>query len=199
MHFPLGPRRPERDDDEAMKPTAVVIGGTHGAGKSTLGELLSQRLGWPLISRDRIRGGLAWTTGEPEHEAGGELSRRAVAVFFETLLGLTKASVSVVAESPFRRGLSEADIEPVVRVADVRYVQCRVPRDVAIARCEARYGREFLGPMLCARDDARWLLVEEPLELRVPVLNVDTADGYEPGVNDILRFATDRLRGEPLL
>jgi predicted kinase len=93
-----------------MKPTAVVIGGTHGAGKSTLGELLSQRLGWPLISRDRIRGGLAWTTGEPEHEAGGELSRRAVAVFFETLLGLTKASVSVVAESPFRRGLSEADM-----------------------------------------------------------------------------------------
>ncbi len=94
--------------------------------------------------------------------------------------------------------MSEADIEPVLRVADVRYVQCRIPRDVAIARCEARHGRQFIGPMLRARDDTRWLLVEEPLDLPVPLLSVDTTDGYEPGIEDIVRFVIQGRPGDAL-
>src|SRR5689334_22641982 len=51
-------------------PTLVLIGGTHGAGKTTLADLLSARLGWPVLSRDRVRAGMAWTEGETRHELG---------------------------------------------------------------------------------------------------------------------------------
>lgn len=175
-----------------MTPYLVLVGGTHGAGKTTLAAHLSSLLNWPLLSRDHIRGGLAWTADEQAIEPAGDLSKRAVAVFFEAIGSFLAARLSVVAESTFRRGLSEDDLRPFLATADVRLVHCVVPRALAIERCSVRDGREFLGGMLEGRDEARWERVEKPLALPVPVLRVDTSDGYDPELPSIADFASHR-------
>lgn len=175
-----------------MLPTVVLIGGTHAAGKTTLADALSGSLEWPLISRDRVRAGLAWTAQEVEQEPAGDLSRSGVRLFFETVLAAATAGMSCIAESTFRRGLSEADLLPLLDIADVRLLHCIVPRQTAIQRAAARDGREFVAAMLESRDEARWNRVEEPLDLPVPLLRINTADGWEPTLEEIVAFARGR-------
>lgn len=171
-----------------VRPTLALVGGTHGAGKSTLAALLSPRLNWTLISRDLVRGGMARTEGEAEHVAAGDLSKRAVSVFYDTTCSLLTHGASLVVESAFRRGISETDLAPLIGLADLRYVHCVVPRELAIQRCRERPGREFVGAMLDERDEVRWSRVEQPLDLGASPLIVETADGYRPGLDEIEAF-----------
>jgi predicted kinase len=173
----------------AVVPTLLLIGGTHGAGKTTLGDLLASRLNWVLVSRDRVRGGMAWTEGEEHHVPAGDLSQRAVTAFYKSVAALIAHGASVIAESGFRRGISEVDLLPFGSLAQMRLVQCHVPRPVAIDRCRDRHGREFVGEMLESRDEQRWARIEQPLDLSIPVLTVSTTDGYEPGLEAIEAFA----------
>lgn len=175
-----------------MLPTLVVVGGTHGAGKSTLASQLATRLGWMLVSRDLVRGGMAWTEAEVEHVAAGDLSKRAVSTFYEATELMLLRGGSVVIESAFRRGISESDLLPLLNFSRMRYVQCTVPRELAIERCRSRAGREYIGDMLDGRDEERWLRVEQPLDLGVDPLVVDTTDGYDPGLEAIESFVRSR-------
>jgi predicted kinase len=173
-----------------VAPTLLLVGGTHGAGKTTLASLLSQTLSWPLLSRDHVRGGLAWTAGEHEQEPAGELSKLAVQTFFALMEDHVSRGVSLVAESAFRRGVSEDDLRPLLPAADMRWIHCHVPRQTAIERCRTRSGREFVAPMLEGRDELRWQRVENPPRLPIPVLTVDTTDHYDPGLDEIVSYAT---------
>lgn len=126
-----------------MRPTLLLVGSTHGAGKTTLADILGARLSWVVVSRDRVRGGMASTQGEQQHVPTGDLSRRAVSAFYELITVLLARSSSVIAESGFRRGVSEADLRPLQSTAALRLVHCAVPRAVAIDRCRSTPGPEF--------------------------------------------------------
>jgi len=146
-----------------------------------------------VVSRDRVCGGMAWTEAEREHDPAGDLSVRAVAAFFDTAQLLLSNGGSIILESTFRRGISEADLLPLFDISWVKYVHCIVPRTVAVKRCGSRTGREFVGAMLESRDKERWLRVEHSLELDVVPLVVDTTDGYSPGLNEIEAHARARI------
>jgi len=175
-----------------VRPILLLIGGTHGAGKTTLADLLATRLNWTLISRDRVRAGMAWAEGEEHHAPAGDLSKRAVAAFYRAIEALLVEGVSVIAESGFRRGVSEPDLVPLAELSEIRYIQCTVPRDLAIARCDARPGREFVGPILEAQDEAGWLRIEQPLDPGATVLHVDTSNGYNTQLDAIEAFVRTR-------
>jgi predicted kinase len=102
-----------------MRPTLLLVGGTHGAGKTTLADILATRLNWTVVSRDRVRAGMAWTVGEQHHVAAGDLSKRAVSVCYEVVAVLLERGSSVIAESGFRRGMSEHDLRPFESVIEV--------------------------------------------------------------------------------
>lgn len=151
---------------------------------------LAGGLGWPLLSKDVVKETLADALGAADVDASRRLGLAAVMVLYRSLFDLVGAGVSVVAESAFLSGRAEADLAGLPEAAGVRVLHCRAPVEVLAARYAARAGSRHR----CHFDDARAAAgmdwgVWRPLELGVPVLVVDTCDGYDPVYAEVEAFA----------
>jgi predicted kinase len=175
----------------------VIVGGPPGSGKSTLARLLADALSLPLLSRDAITEWIAegaGTEGLPETE---RLARGAIRVFYETGAELLRAGVGVVMEQAFQRGVAEDQVRSLVEQARAVQITCVLPPEVAVRRYVARFER---GERHAAHFDAEriervrsggrqidWSRFA-PLDLEIPTLLVDTADGYAPPFEDLVAF-----------
>lgn len=123
-----------------------------------------------------------------------ELSTRTLPVFFGVLELLLRAGVTTVAESAFQDRLWRPGLEPLRRLARIRVVHCVVDADVALARRQRRSDEEPL----------RWVHADpQPADtpahaaghnafhrvsVDTPWIEVDTTDGYAPGLNTVVAF-----------
>lgn len=163
-------------------PTLVVVSGPAGSGKTTLAHALAEVIGCPAICRDEIKEGMAHATPGFVAEPGDELTLRTLPVFFEVLRVLLTAGVTTVAEAAFQDHVWRPGLEPLAVLAELRLVHCAV--DPALA--EARARRRGVRP---AHPDA--LHRGAPfarVSLDVPSIEVDTTDGYRPGLEKLAGF-----------
>lgn len=171
------------------RPLLVVVTGRPGSGKTTLSERLASELRLPLVSRDRIKEGRLHTEG-PDRADDRELVREVYEAFFQTVEYLLAARVSLVAEAAFQHKVWRPRILPLLEVSEVRLVVCRTDPQTAHARM-----------ILRAKSDPVWERyhplpeghrgAEEPYEapdLDVPMMNVDTTQGYAPEFEEIVSF-----------
>ncbi|MFJ8477377.1 AAA family ATPase [Kitasatospora sp. NPDC094011] len=168
----------------------IVVGGGPGSGKTTLARALALAVGCPLVSRDEVKQGLlhAGTRAAAPDEAVRD-------AFFGVLGVLVGAGVSAVAEAAYQDRLWRPGLAPLAGRTDVRVVHCRVDPALARRRIAARLAAD---PHRAAHADARLLaappgagnLLDDftPLALPVPSLWVDTGDGYDPPLADIVAF-----------
>jgi gluconate kinase len=187
-----------------MRPRVVVVTGAPGSGKSTLARLLSTSLRVPMIARDDIRGGLlfsagAWSTDLDRIPSADE----AVDVFLDLVEELLRRDVSCVAEYVFRTARPD-QLERILAAGDVLIVQTNC--DDAMSRFIQRNLSDLLisqpavlGALGYDSVDShtadaveRMNQVEREMlvDLPVPMLRVDTNDGYEPPLTEILEFVT---------
>lgn len=187
-----------------MRPRVVVVTGAPGSGKSTLARLLSTSLRVPMIARDDIRGGLlfsagAWSTDLDRIPSADE----AVDVFLDLVEELLRRDVSCVAEYVFRTARPD-QLERILAAGDVLIVQTHC--DDAMSRFVQRNLSDLLISQPAVLDalgydsvdshtaDAveRMNQVEREMrvDLPVPMLRVDTNNGYEPPLTEILEFVT---------
>jgi predicted kinase len=156
-------------------PTLIVVSGPPGAGKTTLAHALARAVGCPAICRD-------------------EITLRTLPTFFGVLELLLRAGVTTVAEAAFQDRLWRPRLAPLRGLAQVRIVHCRVDADVAWARIRRRQRED---PLRRAHADAHLAAASthvvnhngfQRLESDDPWIEVDTTDGYDPGIDQLAAF-----------
>ena len=193
-------RRPTLGDVTPVTglPTLVVVGGPAGAGKTTLAHRLALAVGCPVISRDEIKEGMVHASQGFVPAVGDELTVRTLPVFFGVLELLLRAGVTTVAEAAFQDRVWRPRLEPLRALAQFRIVQCVVGADVALARIRRRRAENPARRAhvdSAARYDTGHRLAHDAFErvsLQAPQMQVDTADGYRPGLDRIVAFVNGR-------
>ena len=180
-------------------PALVVVSGPMGSGKTTLAHRIGQAIGCPAICRDEIKEGMVHTTPGFVAGPGDELTMRTLPVFFGVLGLLLKAGVTTVAEAAFQDKVWRPRLEPLRELAEIRIVHCMVAGDVAFRR-GVRRGED--NPLRAAHadpgagDEARSVRAHQAfhrVSIEAPWIEVDTTDGYRPGLPDIVAFASRGL------
>jgi predicted kinase len=179
----------------ARLPALVVVSGPMGSGKTTLAHKLAESIGCPAICRDEIKEGMVHAAPRFVAGPGDELTVRTLPVFFGVLELLLRAGVTTVAEAAFQDRAWRAGLEPLQHLARLRIVHCMVDPEVAFQRGLRRRAGNPLrrahadpGPADAA-ERARLHRAFDRVSLDVPGIEVDTTDGYVPGLAEIVAFA----------
>jgi len=177
-------------------PTLVVIGGPMGSGKTTLAHRIAQAVGCPAVCRDEIKEGMVHTAGEFVPSPGDGLTVRTLPVFFGVLHLLLRAGVTTVAEAAFQDHVWRPGLAALDGVAQIRIVHCAVPAEVAFERSQRRAvsnpaRRAHADPGAGgAASSARRHRAFDRVSVDAPWIEVDTTNGYRPGLGEILAFIT---------
>lgn len=188
------------------RPWLVMVTGEPGSGKTSLGLQLASALVVPFLSRDDVRGGLYGTAGLWTNHIRSPLERDAAVETFlqivETAAGL---GVSAVLEIIVFRNRAET-LERLEAVAD-----CVVVLATAADAPNRADRRDRADPLLNRRSVLDALghdSIEDYLQgpqreivragmqtgFDLPLLTVQTDDGYDPPLTDIVDWIIDRTQ-----
>jgi len=187
-----------------VRPRLILVTGAPGTGKTTLGTTLAAPLRLPFIARDAVRGGLLFSAGAWNDELttlpGGD---EAVETFLQIVEDLLARNVSCVVEYVVR-STRPADLDRLCAAGDCRVIvtscedsMARVVRRNRLDRLIANPGvLRAVGVTTIEEHTAlvveRMRLVEIDMrtDFPAPVLRIDTTDGYDPDIEEIIAFAT---------
>lgn len=179
--------------EPVLRPRLIVVSGPGGSGKTTLAHRLAVQIGCPAICRDEIKEGMVHAHGPGfEPTVSDPLTRRTYPLFFDVVRVLLEGGVTVVAEAAFQHHLWARGLTPLTSLTEMRVVRCTTSagemqrrRRQRLAEVATRVAHADRGSFTAARPAQPW----DAIHLDVPTLDVDTGDGYRPGLADIVAFA----------
>jgi aminoglycoside phosphotransferase family enzyme/predicted kinase len=139
-------------------PQLLMIGGLMGTGKSTLAHALQDKLGWSLLSSDRIRKQLLQLNpAQPHAEAFGQgiysedWTVRVYSMLCQDAVKLLASGHSVLVDASFSRRADRQALayEAIQHGAQVFFVECICPRPYALQRLEQRWQQRLTESQQC--------------------------------------------------
>jgi predicted kinase len=172
------------------RPLAVLVSGAPGSGKSTLARALGDALRMPVVDKDRIKEGRWRTAGRSAYPDG-----TSVELFYKTMELWLSLEVSVVGDMTLWRGVSEPDIAArIAPHAELVNVHCRtvdaVERFAARMRVDPLFGEQKVQELLPLVTRLQGELYE-PLDLGCRTIVIDTTDGYDPPLAQVVAEIND--------
>ena len=182
---------------EIPTPTLVVVSGPPRTGKTSLAHTIARAIPCPAVCRDEIKEGMVHAVGEGFQAASRDLlTQRTLPVFFDVLGTLLAAGVTTVAEAAFQDPLWRHGLEPLLGQARLRIVQCHA--DPAVGRERRRLavqGGQTAHAKVVGGEIEEWreaYTCFDRLSITAPSIDVDTTDGYVPGIEAIVEFVRRR-------
>ncbi len=186
------------------RPRVVLVTGAPGSGKTTLATQLARELRVPFLARDDVRGGLLMTAGGWTDEVRRiPPADEAVDVFLHLAESMLRAGVSCVLEYVVRNG-RPADFQRLTALADVvvietfcddpmRRVRDRNNADRLIANSavlEATGFDSVTQHTAAVVERMTSVASEMRTTFEVPMMRVETNDGAEPPLDELVDFVT---------
>lgn len=188
------------------KPILVLVGGPGGAGKTTLGRAVADRMGLVHLSRDAVKSAIAASNasigpdGSPAFDEakatmGAEYGQRAFATAYAAVASLLDGGASVVMDQAWRRGRSENELLPLLQRSRALLLMADTAPKIAAQRAHGRGTRSGLAPRgeALASGASDWATFTG-FDLGVPRLVVDTTDDYDPSLPEIERWVWQNMR-----
>ena len=175
------------------RPTLVVVTGRPASGKTTLAQLLADKIKLPLISRDALKEGYIHTASQSHDQLDQSVGRHIYHAFFATLDFLISEGVSIMAEAAFQDKLWKPGLQPLSKKADIRIIICEVSPELAKARFANRLQhnpdrQKYHGDDAVKVSGGLMTETYEAVNMDVPTMSVDTTEGYRPDLEKIVAF-----------
>ena len=179
------------------KPSLTVVTGRPGSGKTTLAHALAKKIHCPAFCRDEFKEGFVNAANSSHAELADNVNGAIYETFFEAIELMLSKGISLVAEAAFQHKLWAPRLKPLCRVSKVAIIICVVDAKLArarfIERGLANSARERFhgdGAVHAAREGIELPIGEYiPPDLAVPMVCVDTTDGYNPSIDELASFA----------
>lgn len=186
------------DPSSASRPKLIIVCGLPATGKSSLAEELRDQLRWPLFAKDQFKELLYDATDQGDgaytRETSTMVGKQSIALLFLVARELLETNVSCIIEANFLPNLAPDDLNPLLTISEGRQVHCSIHGELVLERYRDRAQAGERHPVH-VDTEAEPELIErmetgggEPLPLDTPLLEVDSSDGWNPALPEIVAF-----------